>query len=125
MTGVLGSSINFTWTFTGAFRTASWGIKNDNDDRVKLELVYADRTGTVTVRDIAEYKHRVSGHWNGRYSPGQLTFILTSLETADARFFSCIVSDNGGGLDIDDAVELLMAGGCTRIPQQINFLHCW
>ena len=92
VTGVLGSSVNFTWAFNGgSIRKVEWGTKRDHVVGFKDVLVTIDKLQTITTIQSPPYSGRVSGDWDGS-SPGQATFTLNSIKKADERFYVCILS---------------------------------
>ena len=92
MTGVLGSSVNFTWAFDGGnIDRVEWGTKYDHAVSIKDVLVSIDKLQKVTTTRNPPYSGRVSGDWDGS-SPGQATFTLNSVKKADERFYVCILS---------------------------------
>ena len=92
MTGVLGSSVNFTWAFDGGnIDRVEWGTKDDHAVSIKDVLVSIDKLQIITTIRNPPYSGRVSGDWDGS-SPGQATFTLNSIKKADERFYVCILS---------------------------------
>lgn len=88
VTGVLGSSFNFTWTFRGNVKSFEWGTEKsvNNFDEV---LVSIDNSNSVnTIGRSSRYHGRVSGVWDGK-NPGQVTFILNSINMGDERRYAC------------------------------------
>lgn len=93
MTGVLGSSFNFTWTFHGNVKSFEWGTEKsvNNFDEV---LVSIDNSNSVnTIGRSSRYHGRVSGVWDGK-NPGQVTFILNSINMGDERRHACQLLSN-------------------------------
>ncbi|XP_020610365.1 uncharacterized protein LOC110048948 isoform X2 [Orbicella faveolata] len=111
VTGVLGSSVNFTWAFHGGnVGKFVWGTKNNGAVTVKDVLVSIDKLQTITTIQNLPYSGRVSGNWNGS-SPGQATFTLSSIQRADERFYSCKLSPGSlGESPVYDTVHLLVVG---------------
>ena len=111
VTGVLGSSVNFTWAFHGGkINRVEWGTKKDGFVNIKDLLISIDKLQTITTIQNAPYSGRVSGIWNGS-SPGQATFTLNSVQKADERFYVCkLAPDRLEALDVYDIVQLLVVG---------------
>ena len=111
MTGVLGSSINFTWAFHGGnTRNVQWGTKKDGAVDIKDVLVSINKLQTIAITQNPLYSVRVRGDWNGS-SPGQATFTLNSIQKADERFYVCQLSpDSLSGQPVYDTVRLLVVG---------------
>ena len=111
MTGLLGSSVNFTWAFHGGnIRRIEWGTKQDGSVSIKDVLISIDNLQTITAIQNSPYSGRVSGIWDGS-SPGQATFTLNSIQKADDRFYVCkLTPDRLDELDVYDTVHLLVVG---------------
>ena len=64
---------------------------------------------TFTISN-SPYSGRVSGIWNGS-SPGQVTFTLNSIQTADERFYICkLQPDKLEKVPVYNTVYLLVLG---------------
>ena len=89
VTGLVGSSINFTWSFSGDVDSVIWGLKKDAVDIIKNggQLVYLDKNGPTPVAVPLAYSGRVSG--SGDASSGQVTFTLRSINLTDKGFYGC------------------------------------
>ena len=111
VTGVLGSSVNFTWAFKGGnVKFAQWGTKQDGIVSIQDALVSIDKSTTVTTIINSPYSGRVSGVWDGN-SPGQATFTLNSIQNADERFYICRLDpDSFPAVAVFDTVQLLVVG---------------
>ena len=111
VTGVLGSSVNFTWAFHGGnINRVTWGTKKDGSVDIKDVLISIDKLQTITTIQNLPYSGRVSGIWDGS-SPGQATFTLNSIQKADERFYVCnLTPDSLVQLDVYDTVQLLVLG---------------
>ena len=111
VTGVLGSSVNFTWAFHGGnINRVTWGTKKEGYGDIKDVLISIDKLQTINTIQNPPYSGRVSGIWNGS-SPGQATFTLNSIQKADERFYVCNLTP--GSLDepdVYDTVQLLVVG---------------
>ena len=92
VTGVLGSSVNFSWAFDGGnIDRVEWGTKYDHAVSIKDVLVSIDKLQTISTIQNPPYSGRVSGDWDGS-SPGQVTFTLNSIKKTDERFYVCRLS---------------------------------
>ena len=111
MTGVLGSSVNFTWAFHGRnIRRVEWGTKKDGSVDFKDVLISIDKLQTITAIQNPPYSGRVSGIWDGS-SPGQATFTLKSIQKPDERFYVCKLGpDSLDDPAVYDTVQLLVVG---------------
>ena len=111
MTGVLGSSVNFTWAFHGGnIDRVEWGTKSDGSVNVKDVLVSIDKLQIITTIQNSPYSGHVSGDWDG-ISPGQATFTLSSIQKADQKFFVCrLTPERLGRQPVYDTVQLLVVG---------------
>ena len=111
VTGVLGSSVNFSWAFHGGnINRVTWGTKKDGSGDIKDVLISIDKLQTINTIQNSPYSGRVSGIWNGS-SPGQATFTLNSIQKADERFYVCRLTP--GSLDeplVSDTVQLIVVG---------------
>ena len=89
VTGLVGSSVNFTWSFSGDVDSVVWGLKKDGLDVINSggELVSLEKNGQVSVAVPPAYSGRVSG--SGNVSSGQVTFTLSSIRMSDERFYGC------------------------------------
>ena len=78
VTGLVGSSVNFTWSFSGNVYTIDWGIKKDGANALNASsrLISLDPTGSVYVPVPAVYAGRVSGTRHGDSSSAQAVFTL-------------------------------------------------
>ena len=92
MFGTLGSSVNFSWTFTGDMKLADWGIKEIGVNRIDTILVSLTTAGPGPVVPPSQYAGRVSGTWDGKTSPGQVTFTLNSIRKDDEDAYACQIT---------------------------------
>ena len=86
---MVGSSVNFTWSFSGDVERVVWGLKKDGVDAITNggELVLLDKNGKVPVAIPPAYNGRVSG--SGDASSGQVTFTLSSIRMSDEKYYGC------------------------------------
>lgn len=117
VTGILGSSVNFTWVFNGGnVDSVQWGIKRDGFLTFQQLLVTVRKDTTSTITSDPLYSRRVSGAWDGS-SPGQATFTLNSIQTGDERLYICRLGPESLlELPVYDSVQLLVGGKKTAIP---------
>ena len=113
VTGLVGSSLNFTWSFSGDVNLVIWGLKKDGVNGIKNggELVYRDKNGPVLIPVPSAYGGRVSG--SGDASSGQVTFTLSLIRMNDKGFYGCNIEPT----DIVDpekfdSVYLAVKGEC-------------
>ena len=111
VTGVLGSSVNFTWAFNGGnVDRIDWGTKKKGVAVIEDVLVSIDKLQTITTINNGPYRGRVSGNWDGR-SPGHATFILNSIQKADEKFYVCkLTPESVVEQPVQDTVQLLVVG---------------
>ena len=118
MSGLFRSSVNFTWRFSGAVDTVTWGIKSsrwpgqiDSDQR----LVILGKTGQVSVTVPQAYKDRVSGFRSSDASSGQAVFTLTNITRNDETYYGCQIKPDGPYSPAFDFVQLVVAGVFLKI----------
>lgn len=110
MTGFLGSSINFTWTFIGDIAGIVCGTKMNESIAIKDNLVAVDKFMAISVAVPPPYSGRVNATWNGR-SPGQAVFTLNSIQKEDEGFYVCRIRPVSIlEPDVLDNVQLLVSG---------------
>ena len=111
MTGLVGSSLNFTWSFAGDTRRVSFGLKKAGVNSIESNglLVSLDKNGPVAVAVPSAYNGRVNG--SGDASSGQVIFTLSSVRKRDERFYGClIVPTDGFDQQKFDSVYLVVEG---------------
>ena len=109
---MIGSSVNFTWSFTGDIQSVSWGLKHANINALKNNgvLVYMDKSGSVSVAVPPAYNGRVSG--SGDVTSGLAIFTLSSIKKSDERFYGCVIRPyDTFDYERFDAVHLVVQGG--------------
>lgn len=113
MIGYLGMSVNFTWTFTGDLRVAHWGTKRTDSLAIKDKLVSLNKNGPLSsVVPPPLYSGRVNGTWDGS-SPGELTFMLSSIREDDGTIFLCEIEPFEILFgSVIDKVQLIVRGKC-------------
>lgn len=115
VTGQLGSSLNFTWTFKGSLKLADWGTKRSMDNEVDELLVSLSIRGQESVVLPPLYDGRVNGSWDGQTNPGRVVYTLTSLQKEDSKFFVCKLTPVGlVPVPIFDTFQLIVTGNCQH-----------
>jgi len=84
VTGVLGSSVNFTWSFSGIDNVVCGLTRPGYDDDLGERLISIDRTGKFVA-----YAGRVSGSRGGNSSYSQVTLTISNISTGDERGYVC------------------------------------
>ena len=79
--GIVGSYVNFTWTFSGDVEEAQLEINSN-------VLVSINKILQVTTITNSPYSGRVGAVWDGR-SPGQVTFTLNLIRMTDEGSYTC------------------------------------
>jgi len=108
--GLVGSSVNFTWTFSNGVETVTWGLKRNNfygiDDNGRL--VSLGKIGPNKITVPQSYAGRVSGSRSGDSSSGQAIFTLSNIKKNDERGYGCRISPDGPFSPVFDSVYLLV-----------------
>ncbi|XP_078381393.1 neural cell adhesion molecule 1-like [Oculina patagonica] len=90
VTGLVGSSVNFTWSFTGDVERVDWGLKKDRvNDFDNGGILVTIKNGLVSVSGPSIYNRRVSGI--GDVSSGQVIFTLSPIRKSDERYYGCSI----------------------------------
>ena len=94
VTGLVGLSINFTWSFSGDVKMQlTWGIKRAGLPILENNgiLVSVKKNGLVSGTAVPSvYIGRVDG--TGNTSFGQVIFTLCSIRKSDERFYGCEIT---------------------------------
>ena len=124
MYGAVGSSVTFTWSFSGAFRKAQWGLKKTGVNDIGTKLVALDSTGMVALDPLPpEYSGRVNGTISLASSSGQAAFTLDNIKTTDERFFICkLESSDLIPVEEFDSVKLVVEGGQLQIVRYLYII---
>ena len=95
VTGLVGSSVNFTWSFSGDVDSVAWGLKKDGVNVIKNggKLVSLDKNGPLLLTVPSSYSGRVSGSSDASFS--QVTFTLSSIRMSDKGFYGCKITPSG------------------------------
>ena len=110
MYGAVGSSVTFTWSFTGVYRI-TWGLKKAGLNDITA-LVSLDETGMspVTPPVPSEYIGRVNGTIIGSTSSGKAIFTLTNLNKGDERSYGCNLTPSDFSGTKFDLAQLVVQG---------------
>ena len=117
VTGRIGHSVKFTWTFSGAVDAITLGLANnavDDIDQLSGRLVFLDSRGVDVLPSQSvpgAYKGRVNGTRTGDSSSGQARFTLYNVTEDDGGYYGCSlkpVTPNEG--IILDFVQLVVVG---------------
>ena len=116
VTGLVGSSINFTWSFSGDVGIVKWEIQNvsANDIQNNSYLITLDRNGSSLLVSIpAAYTGRVNGSRIGNSSLGQVVFTLSNITRNDEKVYACKIYkfNNSSVIPELDSVHLVVEGG--------------
>ena len=65
---LLGSSVNFTWGFSGDVGTIHWGLAKADFNVIDTRLVSIGQLGFVTLTMVSTYAGRVNGRRSGNSS---------------------------------------------------------
>ena len=111
MFGIVGSSINFTWTFSNGVDSVLWGLKSASSDTVDVtkKLISMGLSGRVPLPPPSEYVGRVNG--TGSVSSGSVIFILANIKKSDEAFYGCQIFPVGPFSTVFDYVRLVVQGG--------------
>ena len=102
MTGIVGSSVNFTWTYSGDVKRAQLAIAS-------VVLISINKLQVTTIQN-SPYSGRVSVVWKGT-SPGQVTFTLDLIRMTDEESYTCtLLPSDSGQIRRFDTVQLIVLG---------------
>lgn len=96
--GALGSSVNFTWTFSGSFTRVDWGLaKDDNNFENPAQLLVSLlKSGTLQLNLPPAYNGRVSG----KLTENQVVFTLENIIKSDERLYGCQITETSNPNDV-------------------------
>ena len=117
--GAVGSSVTFTWSFSGGVGRVDWGLKQTGLNDI-IRLVSLANTGAPQPIDPPvpdAYSQRVSGKFIGDASSGQASFTLVNLTQSDERLFGCSILSTGFPITVFDQVQLFIQGEYLRQMQ--------
>ena len=117
VTGRIGHSVNFTWTFSGKVDIITWGLANnavDDIDESSGRLVSLDSRGVNVLKSRSvprAYKGRVNGTRTGDSSSGQARFTLYNVTKDDEGYYGCSLKpDTPNEGDVMDFAQLVVVG---------------
>ena len=121
MTALIGSTVNFTWSFSNSSKGSGrvigvgWGLSNSGASSIARNgfLVFLEYSGRLVSPTVpVNYNGRVDGSLVGNKFSGQAIFSLTSIKKSDQRLFGCkIFSESDFDSSRFDTVNLLVVGG--------------
>lgn len=107
----VGSSVNFTWTFTSDPVSIKWGIKkagaNDFESNGLILSVAKDGTQAVINRG---YNGRINGIRSGNSQFGSVVFTLSNIKMRDMESYLCKLRAGFGDSDQFDHLILVVKG---------------
>ena len=108
MKGIVGSSVQFNWSFSGDVSLVKWGLTGGAGAGFFDEELYSiTKFGSVSVTSLPAYTGRVSGN----RIAGKAIFTLSKLETTDTRFYGCQISPTDPAeTSVFDNVKLVVEG---------------
>ena len=112
MTGLVGSSVIFTWSFSGGVRFVLRGVKKNDENTFVSNgiLVSLDKSGNQF--PLPSIPAGYLGCLSGSHSGSQAIFTLNSIKISDDRFYGCrivLVSDA-----YNAKFDSICGLGCTR-----------
>ena len=113
VTGLVGSSLNFTWSFSGDVILVDWGLPLAGANLFEngKRLVSLAKAVSAVLPVPAEYAGRVSGRRSGNASSGLAIFTLANIKKDDERFYGCRLSPAApDGFTLFDTVYLFVEG---------------
>lgn len=120
VTGLVGSSVNFTWSFSGDVRLVDWGLSlaGANLFQNGKRLVSLTKVAAVPLSVPAAYAGRVSGRRSGNASSGLAIFTLANITKNDERFYGCRLNPTApDGSTLFDTVYLFVEGNCMLVKR--------
>ena len=108
----VGSSVNFTWTFTGDPSTIDWGIKKAGSATAfesNEPILSVDRVGSQTVFN-QKYNGRINGIRSGNSQSGKVVFTLSTITMKDMELYLCMLRAGFGDSSQYDDVKLVVKG---------------
>ena len=121
MKGSVGSSVNFTWNFTGNVGTINWGLKQAGSNLIAPNkiMVKIAKDGTSSSSSApAAYTGRVGGSRSGDSSSGQVTFALSQITMNDGNLdYGCKIEALNDAFDLGDFdyLHLDVEGECISV----------
>ena len=114
VSGRIGHSMTFAWTFSGGVDTVTWGLASEAGTLTDKKLVSLDVRGVDVLppRSVPEaYRGRVNGTRTVDSSSGQASFTIYNVTKDDERFYSCLLTpDDPNFQAVTDFVQLVVVG---------------
>lgn len=112
MSGLLGSSVNFTWSFSGDPDAVDWGLKDPDINDLDNKLVSLIKAGSVPIVVPPAYTGRVSGSLCNDSASGYAVFTVSNITKNDENFYGCKLRSYNGLIPTVkyDFVRLLVLG---------------
>ena len=115
MTGLVNSSFNFSWNFSGDVRRISWGVWDTTNKYFVTILLEVTKSATVQVSSSSTYYGRVVGSHKGNSSYTQAIFTLYSITKKDETIYGCVLYPRNLDLMATyDTVNLAVRGGYSK-----------
>ena len=112
VTGLVNSSFNFSWSFSGGLRVISWGVWDGLKKQLSTKLVEVTSSGTTQVSSPSTYYGRVDGSRRGNSSYSQVIFTLLSITKGDETVYGCVLyTTNLDSKPEYDTVNFAVEGG--------------
>ena len=89
--GLVNSSFNFSWSFSGDVRQISWGVWDTRTDTFVTDLVRVTQSVTVQVQSSSAYYGRVDGSRRDSAINTQVIFTLLSITEKDETVYGCVL----------------------------------
>lgn len=126
VTSLVGSSVNFAWSFRGDVKRVTWGLKKGGAIGFENNgvLVSLGKSGSLPVTVPSVYNGRVSG--SGNASSDWVIFTLSSIRIRDERFYGCRIDPTDDfGLQHFDSVYLEVKGEYVFVIEDTNSDPMW
>ena len=91
VTGLVNSSFNFSWNFSGDVRHISWGVWDHTMMGFKTVLVVVTQSAAVQIASLSPYYGRVVGSRKYSSSYSQVIFTLRSIKKVDGKVYGCVL----------------------------------
>ena len=112
VTGLVNSSFNFSWNFSGDAVQILWGVWDDKNDVLKTVLVDLTQSPSAQVPSSSPYYGRVVGSRKGSSSYSQVIFTLLSITKTDGTIYGCVLyPKNLDTKEKYDTVRFAVKGG--------------
>ena len=112
VTGLVNSSFNFSWTFSGDVRVILWGVWDGGNKKLTTQLVEVTQSATVKVTSSSPYYGRVDGSRRDSSSDSQVIFTLLSITERDETVYGFVFKPRNLDSKADfDTVNFVVKGG--------------